>query len=733
MRMRAYQVGIACMAMGVAACGQQGETAKSEPWMDIKLTAEKRSELAVAQMTVDEKIAIMHGEGMAWGRHLTPEMQALQTMYGNGGAGYSMGVPRLGIPTIQMSDAGYGVRDSAANGRYSTALPSPLASAASWDTDVACQYGTLVGTELRAQGYNMSLAGGVNLAREPRNGRTFEYMGEDPVLAGTMVGNRIKCEGAQKVISDIKHYALNDQEDGRTQVDVQIGERAMRESDLLAFEIGLKIGEPKAVMCGYNGVNGVYDCENTYLLRDVLKGEWGFKGFVISDWNATHGTEKDLAAGLDIEQDMPIFYGDALKAAVKAGRISMTELDEHVKRILWAEFVSGVVDSPPKKGVVDVEAGFDTSRKIAEQSMVLLRNENRLLPLDKTRVKSIAVIGKNADMGMISGGGSAQVDPPGESNPKWLKKVWFPTSPLKAMQKRMPEGMFTFNSGVNVEEAVKAAKAADVAVVFVWQWEAEGNDLDSLSLPEEQDRLVAAVAKANPRTVVVLETGTAVTMPWLAQTGAVLEAWYAGSKGADAVANILFGDVNPSGKLPITFPMHETDLPRPTLVKPGVAGEAGPTPGAPEGLTFAVKYDEGSKVGYKWYEAQKKAVLFPFGFGLSYTTFEYSGLRVDAKPDERWTVSFTVTNTGTRAGAEIAEVYVSLPAAAEDVPKRLVGWRKVWLTAGQSETVRVPIDPKYVSVWDVSSKQWRMPAGSYGVKVGGASDALSLTGSATQP
>jgi len=733
MRMRAHQVGIACMVMSVAACGQQGSTAKKKPWMDAKLTAETRSELVVAQMTVDEKIAIMHGEGMAYGRHLTSEMQSLQTMYGNGGAGFSMGVPRLGIPTIQMSDAGYGVRDSAANGRYSTALPSPLASAASWDTDVACQYGTLIGTELRMQGYNMSLAGGVNLAREPRNGRTFEYMGEDPVLAGTMVGNRIKCEGAQKVISDIKHFALNDQEDGRSQVDVQIGERAMRESDLLAFEIGLKIGEPKAVMCGYNGVNGVYDCENHYLLRDVLKGEWGFKGFVISDWNATHGTEKDLAAGLDIEQDMPIFYGEALQAAVKAGRVSMAELDEHAKRILWAEFASGVVDSPPKKGVVDVEAGFDTSRKIAEQSMVLLRNEDRLLPLDKTKVKSIAVIGKNADIGMISGGGSAQVDPPGETDPKWQKQVWFPTSPLKAMQKRMPEGMVTFNSGADVNEAVKAAKAADVAVVFVWQWEAEGHDLDSLSLPDDQDRLVAAVAKANPRTVVVLETGTAVTMPWLGQTGAILEAWYAGSKGADAVANVLFGDVNPSGKLPITFPVSEADLPRPKLVKPGVAGESGPTPGAPQGLTFSVKYDEGAKVGYKWFEAEKKPVLFPFGFGLSYSTFEYSGLSVDAKPDAWWTASFTLTNTGKRAGAEIAEVYVSLPAAADDVPKRLVGWRKVWLTAGESEMVRVAIDPKYVSVWDVPSKQWRMATGSYGVKVGGASDALSLTGLATLP
>ena len=718
---------VVAVMMGGVAGAQQKPDATSMPWMDATLPAEKRAELVAAQMTLDEKIAMMHGEGMAYGRKMTQAMQDLQTMYGNGGAGFAMGVARLGIPTIEMSDAAYGVRDSAANGRYSTALPSPLASAASWDTDAACAYGTLIGKELRAQGYNMTLGGGVNLAREPRNGRTFEYMGEDPVLAGTMVGNRIKCEGAEKIISDIKHYALNDQEDGRTMVDVKIGERALRESDLLAFEIGVKIGQPKAVMCGYNGVNGEYDCESKYLLRDLLKGEWGFKGLVVSDWNATHGTEKDLAAGLDIEQDMPKFYGEALKAAVQAGRVSMAELDEHVKRILWAEFASGVVDDPPKKSVVDVEAGFETSRKIAEQSIVLLRNEKALLPLDKAAMKSIAVIGTNADMGMISGGGSAQVDPPGEKDPKWQKKVWFPTSPLNAMRSRMPAGAITYTSGADVAEAVAEAKAADVAVVFVWQWEAEGRDLDDLSLPEGQDKLIAAVAAANPRTVVVLETGTVVTMPWLAQTGAVLEAWYAGSKGGEAVANVLFGDVNPSGKLPITFVKSEADLPRPELVKPGAAGEGGPTPGAAGGLTFAVNYSEGAKVGYKWFEAEKKPVAFPFGFGLSYTTFKYSDLNVDGSLHLWSTVSFRVTNTGSRTGAEVAEVYASLPESANDVPKRLVGWQKVWLAPGESKVVKVAIDPKYISVWDVTGKKWVMPSGQYRVMVGGSSVDLPLS------
>jgi len=687
--------------------------------MDSRLSAEKRAELVVEQMTLDEKIAMIHGEGMAYGRKLSPALQAVQ-VYSNGGAGYAFGVARLGIPSIQMDDAAYGVRDSGANGRYSTALPSNIASAASWDADVACSYGGLIGRELRDQGYNMSLAGGVNLTREPRNGRTFEYMGEDPVLAGTLVGQRIRCEGAQHLIADIKHFAVNDQESGRQYVDVHIGERALRESDLLAFEIGIKIGQPKAVMCAYNGLNGAYACENHYLLTDVLKHEWGFQGFVVSDWNATHGTEKDLAAGLDMEQDMPVFFGDALRAAVQAGRVSMAELDEHIRRILWAEFASGVVDDPPQKRVVDAQAGFDISRHIAEQGAVLLRNHDAQLPLDRAKLKSVAVIGMNADFGMISGGGSAQVDPPGvKFRVKGDRKVWFPTSPLEALRAKAPGASFTFSSGENVAEAAAQAKAADVAVLFVWQAESEGNDLADLSLPAAQDALIAAVAAANPHTVVVLETGTAVKMPWLQHTGAVLEAWYAGSKGADAVANLLFGDVNPSGKLPITFPVSEGDLPHPVISKP----PAGPTLGV---LSFQVDYTEGMEVGYRWYDAEHKPVLFPFGYGLSYTSFGYSGVKVD--PDGT-SVSFTLTNTGKRTGSEIAEVYAALPDSAGEPPKRLVGWQKVELAPGESRVLHVAVDPLYLSIWEVSSKKWSRPPGLYRFMVGGSSADLPLQAS----
>src|SRR5438094_171317 len=529
---------------------------------------------------------------------------------GNGGAGFVLWVQRLGIPIIQMSDAAYGVRSSGENGRYLTALPSNVAAAASWDVQAACAYGALIGRELRAQGYNMSLGGGVNLTRDPRNGRTFEYMGEDPVLAGTLVGDRVKCEQAQHVIGDMKHYALNDQESGRNEVNAIIGKRAMRESDLLAFQIGIGIADPAAVMCSYN----------------------------------------------------------------------------------------------------------------AEQSIVLLKNDRGILPLDRAKLHSIAVIGPNADTSMISGGGSAQVDPPGHGATKWKEHVWFPSSPLKAIARKTPGATVEFDSGADRASAAALAKKSDVAIVFAYQWTSEDFDLPSLSLPDNQDALIEQVAAANPRTIVVLETGSAVTMPWLNQVGGALEAWYAGSKGEDAVANILFGDVNPSAKLPMTFPRSEADLPHPHLVTP--------PPQAPGSRNdeakprFEVHYDEGLKVGYKWYDAENKPVLFPFGYGLSYTTFSYSGLKVTSGSET--TVSFTVKNTGSRAGAEIAEVYAAVPASAGEPPKRLVGWDKLHLNAGEGKEVSVSVRPLYLSVYDEASNSWKVVPGSYTFMVGGSSQNLPL-------
>jgi len=706
---------------------------KDHRWSNSSLSPDERAAMVVKEMTLDEKITLLHGTGMVGLSPMSP-----LAVHSNGGAGYVPGIPRLGIPAIQMSDAAYGVRSSGENGRYSTALPADVAGAASWDLDAAYEYGALIGRELRAQGYNMTLGGGINLTREPRNGRTFEYLGEDPVLAGKMVGAVMKGLQAQHVIGDIKHYALNDQESGRNAVNVNIDKRSARESDLLAFEIGLQESDAAAVMCSYNRVYSDYACENKYLLTDLLKKDWNFKGFVLSDWGGTHSAEKASAAGLDHEEPGELFYGDELKKAVESGKVPPTELDDHVHRILRAMFATGVVDDPPQRSVVDVAGGLEVAQKIAEQGTVLLKNDRGQLPLDASKIHSIAVIGPHADVGMISGGGSAQVDPPGgnaimppgKGQTHWMEKIWFPSSPLKAIRAKVPGASVQFDSGADPASAATLAQSADVAIVFAYQWESESMDLNNLSLPEHQDELIAKVAAANPHTVVVLETGTAVTMPWVDQVSALLEAWYAGSRGAEAVANVIFGDVNPSAKLPMTFPKSEADLPHPTVVKPG--RESIPNYMQREvwnqiatGLAaFQVTYSEGVKVGYKWYDAENKAVLFPFGYGLSYTTYAYSNLKVTPGKSPR--VTFTVTNTSNRAGAEIAEVYASLPAAAAEPPKRLVGWSKVKLNGGESKEVTVEVDPKYLSIFNVEHNGWQLLPGDYGFMVGGSSQNLPL-------
>src|ERR1700691_4256806 len=367
---------IAALATIISASVAAAQVA-DRPWMNPKLSPEERADMVLKQLTLDEKLALLHGNGMA---HV-PQWQMPLTHLTNGGAGYVEGVKRLGIPPLVISDAGYGVRDSGANRRYSTAMPSSLGVAASWDQDSACDFGTVIGQELRAQGFNMTLGGGVDLAREPRNGRTFEYAAEDPLLAGTMVGNLMKCEQPQHVVGDIKHYAMNDQETGRNFVNSVISKRGMQESDLLAFHIAISIANPGAIMCSYNRVNGDYACENSYLLHDVLKNDWGFKGFVESDWGGTHSTEKASAAGLDQEQPMAKYFGPSLREAVDAGRVPLSEIDDHARRVLYAEFLSGIVDDPPQRGVVDIEKGLAVAQHVEENSIVLLKNRNSILPI----------------------------------------------------------------------------------------------------------------------------------------------------------------------------------------------------------------------------------------------------------------------------------------------------------------------------------------------------------------
>lgn len=709
--------------------------AQSHPWMNTSLSPDERASMVIKEMTLDEKISLLHGTGHEGLGPMSP-----LSVRGNGGAGHVVGISRLGIPDIQMSDAAYGVRASGKNGRYSTALPCNLAAAASWDMEAAYQYGALIGRELRAQGFNMSLGGGVNITREPRNGRNFEYLGEDPILAGKLVGSLIKGTQDQHMIGDIKHYALNDQESGRNAVNVNIDERSMREVDLLAFEIGIRDGNPAGVMCSYNRVNGDYACDNKYLLTDVLKKDWKFPGFVLSDWGAAHSIAKASAAGMDHEQPNEYFYGDALKKAVEAGQVPMAEVDDHVRRIVRSMFATGVIDDPPQKSVVDVMGGFEVAQHIAENSMVLLKNDKKQLPLDASKVKSIALIGSHADIGVLSGGGSAQVDPPGgnvimppgKGATVWGHPVWFPTSPLKSIQAKAPNAKLTYNAGTDLDAAATTAKAADVAIVFVSRWETEGKDSPTMSLPDNQDDLIAKVAAANPHTIVVLETGNPVTMPWVDKVNAALEAWFAGSRGSDALANILFGDVNPSAKLPITFPKSEDDLPHKTIVQPppGTYPPPGDRDEWKKNLeghpAFQTTYDEGLKVGYKWYDAEKKSALFPFGYGLSYTTYSYSNLKVT--PDDHVSVSFTVKNTGSRAGTEIAQVYAALPASAGEPPKRLVGWSRVKLNPGESKEVTVDVEPLFLSIFNADQHTWQHVAGDFTFMAGGSSQALPLKG-----
>jgi beta-glucosidase len=735
----------AVLAAASAAAQFPGMSApKHYPWSDTKLSPDDRADLVIKELTLDEKIQMLHGLG--WQALFSqpesgPATRAITTL------GFIPGVPRLGIPDLQMTDCVEGVSGAGIKGRYATALPSAEAMAAAWDPALSYEIGTMIGHEVRAMGFNMSLGSGINMIREPRDGRTFEYKGEDPLLAGTLAGEELKAEKALHLITDLKHYAVNDQDAGRIVVNAVISKRAMREGDLLAFQIALHDSGAGAIMCSYNRINGTYACENSYTLG-VLKNDFAFKGFVVSDWGATQSTAKAALAGLDVEMPGNDSFGEPLKKAAESGDVPMDRLNNMVHRVLRTEFDSGIVDDPPQPESLDAMRGFAVAQKTEERGSVLLKNAHNLLPLSAASVQSIAVIGGHADAGVMSGGGSSQVSPAGGNavapppelmrNPLasfMLLEVYHRSAPLKGIEAKAPQATVTYDSGTDPAAAAALAKRSQIAIVFAVQHESEGMDLDNLSLPGNQDALIEAVAAANPRTIVVLETGGAVLMPWADKVDAVLEAWYPGIRGSEAIANLLFGDTNPSGKLPLTFPLSEADLPHPIHLAPQKADADHPMPklpGAPGiigmamgiGPWFDVHYDEGLKIGYKWYDAEKKQVLFPFGFGLSYTTYAYSGLAV--APGESTTVSFTVKNTGKRAGSEIAEVYASLPDAAGEPPRRLIGWTRVELAPGESKQVSVPVARERFTIFDEAADTWKLVPGSYVIGVGGSSRDLPL-------
>jgi beta-glucosidase len=488
-------------------------------------------------------------------------------------------------------------------------------------------------------------------------------------------------------------------------------------------------------MCAYNRVNAVYACENDWLLDQVLKHDWHYQGFVMSDWGAVHGAAKSALAGLDQESagetfDKEVYFDKPLRAAVASGEVPQSRIDDMARRILRSLFAAGVIDHPANREPIDFDADRKVAQRVEEAGAVLLRNRDSLLPLSDAQ--SVAVIGGHADKGVLTGGGSSVVQSPqgnavpGAKPTNWPgPRIYQPSAPLAAIEKRA-HGKVNFADGKDIAAAARLAAHSDVAVVFVEQWAAESFDLPTLALPGNQDALIEAVAGANPHTVVVLETNGPVAMPWLDKVGAVLEAWYPGAAGGEAIARLLYGEVAPSGRLPVSWPRDESQLPRPEISGAGLAAIGLPPRGKP---VQDVDYDiEGADVGYRWYQRKHLEPLFPFGYGLTYTHFEYSDFEPHVEHG-RVTASFTVTNRGEREGVDVPQLYVTLPGA--DEVRRLAGWCRISLKPGQSAHLAVTADPRLLVHFDSRGQRWQRPAGAYLLQLGHSATSFQGQGKVT--
>lgn len=696
------------------------------PWMNKTADADQRARSLVQAMTLEQKLSQLAGVG--YGKHF-------------GAADRIRGIPELCVPDIVFNDAGAGVGDAQVG---TTAFPSGIAQTASWDPALQRQVGAAMGREARQKGINVLLAPAAQPVRNPLGGRNFEYAGEDPFLAGRTGAALVEGIQSQHVAATAKHYALNDQETDRLSSSSDVDERTMQELYLPPFEDVVKAGVA-SVMCSYNRINSEYGCEHDYLLNNVLKGQFGFRGWVMSDWGGTHSSAKAANAGLDEEHDMftdNYFAPDAMRPLVQSGKVSEDRIDDMVLRKMRMLFEVGVFDHPAAPqpaayaAVVSTPAHRDIARRAAEAGTLLLKNADGVLPL-RGFGKRIAVIGRPAGAAgaqyAYHGGGSSKV-PVAGNNPNVV-------TPLQGIRRRAAadSDVVTYADGSSVVDAVAAAQAADVAVVLAAAGASEGVDRTNLSLDDAvctfpsilgapcvtppgatPDELIAAVAAVNPNTVVVLQTGGPVTMPWLNDVAGVVQTWFPGQEDGNALASVLFGDVNPSGKLPFSFPKSMAD----TWIKsaqqwPGVSKSG-------DGVGKHSTYSERLLVGYRWFDAKGVKPLFPFGFGLSYTTFTYSNLKVRATATGA-TASFTVTNTGARAGAEVAQLYVSMPQSTGLPPKQLKGYQKLELQPGGSRRVSLTLDERAFSHWSADRRRWEVDHGNYTIRVGGSSLQLPLS------
>lgn len=703
-------------------------------YLNRALPTEARIDDLLGRLTLDEKIGLVHANGLF----------------------RSGGVERLNIPYLWTDDGPQGVREDvglnswSAAGRtddFATALPPGLTIAATWDPALAEEGGQVIGQEACIRGKNVLLGPGINIIRTPLCGRNYDYYGEDPWLSGRMAVGYIRGLQEEDTVACVKHFALNNQETARGTVSVEVDERALREIYLPAFEASIKEGGAMAIMSAYNKFRGVYCSQNEVLLDQILKQEWGFRGGVISDWGGVHETAGPAAVGVDLEMGSRppyshFFLADAYEAGIKAGTYPVATLDDKVRRDLRMLFASGAIDGR-KPGSINTAAHLDVARRIAEGGMVLLKNEGGILPLDPARVHSVAVIGQNAVRTFAAGGNSAGVKAFREITALdgIIARAGAAMNVVYSEGYKQPEAKNLSaedNAGVKRtvlsdaslaerqalrDRAVAAAKASDVVILVAGlthraHADDEGTDRVDLSLPAGQAELIAAVTAANSRTVVVLIDGSPIEMPWLAQVPAVLQAWYAGSEAGPALAAVLFGDVNPSGKLPCTFPKALADTP---------AAQGGPA--AYPGVNGVVHYDEGLLVGYRWYDTKAVEPLFPFGFGLSYTTFKYSNLRVESVGNAAATVQCDVTNTGSRPGAEVVQLYVHDGHASVPRPaKELKVFSKVLLAPGETKTVVLKLDPRSFAFYAPEKHGWSVEAGDYGLLVGSSSRDIRLTG-----